>query len=225
MTHHLPLKVRDTLLVLSMWCCKKVAYRVEREKAYLLEIIKKTPRFTARHYRHSFKKAIDSKVFGKRFFSHMFISRSQLARLCVQHKEPLPKFWFPDNEKYPHDTTSDLADEISVGGRYQLVLIYDDTVKPLGEPENKQPIVATVNSNAVKAAHAKHARMNAIKAKFIDFYQAEGRHFSNRTDAAKQFFDALDERQEKLLFEHRDAAINTLLGGLRTHLRQAKSSE
>ena len=154
MTHQLPLKVRDSLLVLSMWCCNKVAYRVEREKEYLYEALKKTPRFTARHYRHSFKKAIDSKVFGKRFFSNMFISRSQLARQCLAHNEPLPEFWFPDNEKYPYDMTSDLSDEISVDGRYKLILIYDDTVMDSDETENEQPIPVTVGSNAVTRSAA-----------------------------------------------------------------------
>ncbi len=224
-THQLPLVVSHTLQVLSMWCGKKVAYRVEREKAYLLELIGHAPRFTARHYRQTFKKAIDNKVFGKRFFSNMFISRSQLARLCVAYNEPLPEFWFPDNEKHPYDMDGDLADEVSVDGRYVLVMIYDDTAKPCDETVKEQPIVTTVSSNAVKAARAKHAHRNAIKEKFINFYQAEGSNFSTRTAAAEQFFDLLDEKQEKLLFEHRDAAINTLLGGLRTHLKQAKTSK
>jgi len=222
MTHQLPLKVRDTLLVLSMWCGKKVAYRVEREKAYLVEIFKKTPRFTARHYRHSFKKAIDSKVFGKRFFSNIFISRSQLARQCVAHNEPLPKFWFPDNEKYPYDMTSDLVDEISVDGRYKLVLIYDDTVKPSDESENEQPIAVTVGSNAVKAAQASHAATNAIKDRFIRFFGDEGKNYPSKNAAVAQFYDMLDDIKEKTLFAHREAAVRTLLDALRAYKKQAK---
>lgn len=86
-THNLPLKVRDTLLVLSMNFGKKLSLRAEQNKAYLLEILNQAPRFTARHYRQTFNKSIDSKVFGKRFFSNMFVTRSQLGRWCVKHKE------------------------------------------------------------------------------------------------------------------------------------------
>lgn len=221
-THQLPLVVRHTLQVLSMWCGKKVAYRIEREKTLKMEILKEAPRFTARHYRQAFKKAIDNKVFGKRFFSNMFISRSQLARLCVTHNEPLPKFWFPDNEKYPYDKNSDLADEVSVGGRYKLILLYDDTEKPVGETVNEQPIVATVNQNALKAAQASHAAMNDIKKRFISFFEDEGNTSHSKKAAAGNFFDNLDEYEEQLLFAHRDAAIRTLLDALRSHKKKAK---
>ncbi len=147
-THNLPLRVRDTLLVLAMWCGKKLAYRVESEKAYQIEVLKQAARFTPRHYRHSIQKAIDSKVFGKRLFSNMHVSRSQLARLCVSHNQPLPEFWFPDNEKYPYDATGDLADETTVGGRFKLILLYDDTKADAQAPE--QPITATVGDNVAK---------------------------------------------------------------------------
>lgn len=224
-THHLPLKVRDTLLVLSMTYSKKLSLRVEVEKAYLLELIGHAPRFTARHYKQSFKKAIDNKIFGKQFFSRMFLTRSQLARWCVEHNEPLPKFWFPDNEKFPYDATSDLADEITVGGRYKVMMLYDDTVKPSSEASHNQPIVATVNENAVKAANAKHARRNAIKARFINFYQSEGSNYPHRTTSAEHFFESLDDKQEKLLFDNKEAAIRTLLDALRTHLKEANPSK
>lgn len=222
MTHQLPLKVRDTLMVLSTWCGKKVAFRVEREKAYLQEILKKTPRFTARHYRHSFKKAIDNKVFGKRFFSNMFISRSQLARQCVAHNESLPKFWFPDNEKYPYDTTGDLNDEVSVGGRYKLILIYDDTEKPSDKSKNEQPIAVTVGSNAVKAAQASHAATNAIKDRFIRFFSEEGQNCPSKKAAAEYFYNTLLEMREQLLFVSKDAAIRTLLDALRANKKKTK---
>lgn len=169
-THHLPLKVSDALLVLSMEYGSSLNLRVEQDKAYLLEIINKAPRFTARHYRHSFKKAIDRKVFGKRFYSKIYLSRSQLARWCINNNEPLPKFWFPDNDKFPYIAEGDLSDEISMGGRYKVQLLYDDRVKPSGEPSQEQLIVATVNENAIRAANAKHASRNAIKARFIGFY-------------------------------------------------------
>lgn len=224
-THHLPLKVRDTLLVLSMTYSKKLSVRVEVEKAYLLELIGHAPRFTARHYKQSFKKAMDNKIFGKQFYSRMFLTRSQLARWCVEHNEPLPKFWFPDNEKFPYDATGDLADEITVGGRYKVMMLYDDTVKPSSEASQDQPIVATVNENAVKAANAKHASRNAIKSRFISFYQSEGSNHPSKTASAEHFYDSLDDKQEKLLFENKDAAIRTLLDALRAHLKEANPSK
>lgn len=100
-THQLPLKVRDTLLVLSMSYSKKLNIRVEHDKSLLLEALGYTRRFTTRHYRQAFKKSIDKKTFGKRFYSHMFLSRSQLAKWCIDNKESLPKFWFPDNDSHP----------------------------------------------------------------------------------------------------------------------------
>lgn len=75
-THHLPLKVRDTLLVLSMGFGNKLSLRVEHHKAYILELMNYAPRLTARHYRTAFKRAIDSKVFGKQFFSKGCVRKS-----------------------------------------------------------------------------------------------------------------------------------------------------
>lgn len=223
-THDLPLKVRDTLLVLSMSYSKKLSIRVEQDKAYLLEIYNKANRVTSRHYRQTFKKAIDNKVFGKRFYSKMFVSRSQLARWCVKHNEPLPKFWFPDNDKYPYDAEGDISDEITVNGRYKVMLLYDDTAKSSGEPSQDQPIVATVNSNAMKAAQAKHAPMNDVKSRFISFYLAEGAQFPNRAESARHFFDSLDQK-DSYLFTSKETATRTLLSALREHLRNSKVSE
>ena len=167
-THHLPLKVRDTLLVFSQEFGNSLSIRVEQDQAYKLEIYTAAPKFTARHYRHSFKKAIDRKVFGKRFFSNMFITRSQLARWCISKNEPLPKFWFPDNDKFPYKAEGDLTDEITANGRYKVQLLYDDRKKPANsKAPQEQPIATTVNENAVKAAKASHAATNAIKERFI----------------------------------------------------------
>lgn len=222
-THKLPLKVRDTLLVLAGWCGKKLAYRVEHDKAYKYEIYKQAPRFTARHYRHTIQKAIDNKVFGKRFFSHMYISRSQLARLCVANNQPLPEFWFPDNEKFPYSAIGDISDETTVDGRYKLILIYDDTEPSTADTENEQVTAATVSSNAVKAAQASHAPTNAIKDRFIHFFfSEEGQNCPSKKAAAEYFYDTLHETQEKLLFANREAAVRTLLDALRSHQKKAK---
>lgn len=182
-----------------------------------MEILKELPRYTARHYRHTIKKSIDSKVFGKRFFSNMHVSRSQLARLCVSHNEPLPEFWFPDNEKYPYVASGDISEETTLGGRYQLVLIYDDTKPTANDTENNQETAATVSSNAVKAAQASHAATNAIKDRFIQFFTNEGESHLSKKAAAEYFFDMLDDRKEKTFFAHREAAVRTLLDALRTH--------
>lgn len=222
-THHLPLKVRDTLLVFSMEFGSSLSIRVEQDKAYKLEIYKAAPKLTARHYRHSFKKAIDNKVFGKRFFSNMFITRSQLARWCISKNEPLPKFWFPDNDKFPYIAEGDLTDEITANGRYRVQLLYDDRKKPSSsEAPQEQPIVATVNENAVKAAQASHAATNAIKDEFIRFFSEEGKNCPSKKAAAEYFYDTLHDTQEKLLFANGEAAVRTLLDALRSHQKKAK---
>lgn len=222
-THHLPLKVRDTLLVFSQEFGSSLSIRVEQDQAYKLEIYKAAPKLTARHYRHSFKKAIDRKVFGKRFFSNMFITRSQLARWCISKNEPLPKFWFPDNDKFPYNADGDLTDEITANGRYKVQLLYDDRMKPSdNKSPQEQPIVATVNENAVKAAQASHAATNAIKDRFIQFFGEEGQNCPSKKGAAEYFFDTLIETKEQLLFASRDAAVRTLLNALRANKNKSK---
>lgn len=223
-THHLPLKVRDTLLVLSMAYSKKLNIRVEQDRAYLLGLIGRAQRFTARHYRHTFKKSIDKKVFGKRFYSNILLTRSQLAQWCIDHNEQLPEFWFPDNDKHPYDlTTENLKEEMSTDGRYKLMLLYDDTKKKDEESSVKQSCAATVSSNAAKAANAKHAETNAIKARFIEFYVAEGKQYPSRAAASRHFFDSLEKRQ-RLRFSSRETATRTFLEALRKHEKKSKSS-
>jgi hypothetical protein len=222
-THHLPLKVRDTLLVFATEFGSSLNIRVEQSKAYLLEAINHAPRLTARHYRHSFKKSIESKVFGKRFFSKMYLTRSQLARWCLNNNEELPKFWFPDNDKFPYIAEGDLSNEITAGGRYKVQLLYDDRPKPSSSAApQEQPIAATVNENAVKAAQASHAATNAIKDRFIHFFNEEGQNCPSKKAAAEYFFDTLHETQEKLLFSNREAAVRTLLDALRAHKKKTK---
>lgn len=91
--------------------------------------------------------------------------------------------------------------------------------------KDEPPPADTVVSNATKAANAKNAPKNAIKARFVSFFKIEGDNHPNKKAAAEHFFDSLDEKQEKLLFDHKDAAIRTLLNGLRDHLKEAKPSK
>lgn len=218
-THSLPLNVRDTLLVLATSYSKKLFLRVDKEKLFMLDVYNKSARLTGRHYRQSFKRAIDNKVFGKRFFSNMFITRSQLAHWCIEHKEPMPKFWFPDNEKFPYETKDQLTDEITVGGRYKLVLLYDYSDKP--ELVSEQLInsgAATVNENAIKAANAKHASTNALKSDFYKFYLSNTDHYASKADSARNFFKSLSFK-EQLLFTNEETATRTFTDGLRKFLK------
>lgn len=218
-THNLPLKVRDTLLVLATSYSKKLFLRVDKEKLFMLDVYNKSARLTGRHYRHTFKKAIDNKVFGKRFFSNMFVTRSQLAHWCLEHKEPMPKFWFPDNEKFPYETKDQLTDEITVGGRYKLVLLYDYSDKPqLDSEKQTNSGAATVNENAIKAANAKHASTNALKSNFYNFYLSNTDQFASKADSARKFFKSLSSK-EQLLFTNEETATRTFTDGLREFLK------
>lgn len=223
-THDVPLDVRDVLLVLSMSFGNKISLRAEHDKAYLLEIANAAPRFTARHYRHTIRKAIDSKVFGKRFFSNLFLSRSQLGRWCIDHKEPLPVFWFPDNDKYPFSESGDLSHEITANGRFKVQLLYDDTMSSAMAADQVQgtiePVTATVNQNAVKAARAKHAPTNAIKERFVQFFLENGAGYQSKIAAAEYFFEQLGKK-EQLLFSGKGPAVRTLLD----RLREARDEE
>lgn len=224
-THSLPLNVRDTLLVLATSYSKKLFLRVDKEKLFMLDVYNKSARLTGRHYRHTFKKAIDNKVFGKRFFSNMFITRSQLAHWCIEHKESMPKFWFPDNEKFPYQPAGDLQDEITVGGRYKLVLLYDYSEKSNQEPQQPHTSgVATVSENAVKAANMKHASTNLIKSRFIDFNLTRAAEFSSKAESARIFFDSL-ESKERLLFVSKESAVRTFTDALRQHLNDYETQK
>lgn len=97
-----------------------------------------------------------------------------------------------------------------------------DSFKPTSTSPSltdEQAITVTVTSNASKAANAKHAQRNAIKQRFIEFYQSNSNNFTSKKAAALHFFDSLDKKQEQLLFDHRDAAIRTLLDALRDFLK------
>lgn len=225
--HDIPLEVRDTLLVISQGIRKKLSLRVEHDKAYLLEFAKMAPRFTARHYRHTIEKAHDTKIFGKRFFERMLMSRSQLGRWCQSHNEPLPEFWFPDNEKYPFKETGDISDEITENGRYRVQLLYDDTIAEsmslAGQSQSQvEPVIASVNENALKAAQAKHAQTNAIKDRFVAFFKENGGSYKSRKAVAEFFFDNRLDKREQLQFARKEAAVRTLLDGLRADLKQGQ---
>jgi hypothetical protein len=82
--------------------------------------------------------------------------------------------------------------------------------------EAKQAVVVSVSSNAVKAANAKHAATNAIKSRFISFYQEKGAHHLSKTAAARYFFDSLVGK-EQFLFNSRETATRAFLDALRNH--------
>ena len=218
-THSLPLNVRDTLLVLATSYSKKLFLRVDKEKLFMLDVYNKSARLTGRHYRQSFKKAIDNKIFGKRFFSNMFITRSQLAHWCIDNNESLPKFWFPDNAKFPFESASNLQDEITVGGRYKLILLYDysENIDKASKQEASRGVV-TVSENAVRAANAKHASMNAVKSRFIDFYISNKLEFTSKAQTSRNFFDSLPSK-EQLLFASKESAVRTFTDALREYLK------
>jgi hypothetical protein len=102
-----------------------------------------------------------------------------------------------------------------------------DSLQPKATTDNQleeKPVDVTVTNNASKAANVKHARINAIKEKFISFYQAESMQFRTIKAAAGHFFDLLDEKQEQLMFTSRDTAIRTLQDALRDFRKSSNSS-
>lgn len=142
---------------------------------------------------------------------------------CLLSEPSLEDFALSSNESRIAKEVDELPNVLRYIEEHNLESLI--TEKPADEPTNEQPIVATVSSNAVKAANVKHAPKNAIKEKFIQFYQTDGSKFSGRRAAATHFFDSLDEKQEKLQFNSKDAAIRTLLDALRKHLKKEKPSE
>lgn len=221
-THQIPLKVRDTLLVLIKTPNKKFSVFVEKRNAYLLKLFRCIQEICTESFLQNLQKSIDQKAFDKRLFNGMFLTRNALARWCIENNEPLPKFWFPDNNKYPYDLDDD--EEIENSERYKFLVVYDGTKKADSELEVKQPTPITVNNNATKAAKAKHAPTNAIKDKFISFYQIEGNKYPSKTAAAKHFFNSLDKQKEQLLFNTCETAKRALLEALREYEKQIKSS-
>lgn len=220
-THQIPLKVRDTLLVLIKNPNKKFIVYVEKRRAYLLKILSYIQEICTESFLQNLQNSIDKKVFDRRLFDSMLLTRNALARWCIENNEPLPKFWFPDNNKYPYDL--DDHEEIEDSWRYKFLVVHDGTKKTDSKLEVKQSTPITVNNNAAKAAKAKHAPTNAIKGRFINFYQIEGNKYPSKTAAAKHFFDSLDKQKEQLLFNSGETATRALLEALREYEKQIKS--
>ncbi|MBX3617444.1 hypothetical protein [Nitrosomonas sp.] len=218
-THQIPLEVRDTLLVLIKTPSKKFSVYVEKRNAYLFKIFRYIQEVCTESFLQNLQKSIDNKLFDKRLFNSMLITRNTLACWCIENNEPLPKFWFPDNDMYPYDLENQ---EMEGADRYEFLMVYDGVRKRDSESEVKQSVSLSVSSNAIKAARVKHAPRNAVKDRFIDYYFAEGSKHSSKAAAAIQFFCTLDKR-EQLLFDTRETATRTLLNALRKHGKQTKS--
>ncbi|SFM40109.1 hypothetical protein [Nitrosomonas communis] len=213
--HNIPLKVRDTLLVLLKTSVNaKFNVYVEKHRAYLLKLFRYIQQITTECFLQNLQESIDKKVFDKRLFNSIIVTRNALALWCIENNEPLPKFWFPDNDKYPYD----LNDEnlIEDAYRYEFLLLHDGPEKTDPGSEVKQVVSPSVSSNAAKAANAKHAGTNAIKDRFISFYLSDGGKHPDKTAAAKHFFDSLDKR-EQLLFSTSKTATRAFLEALRKH--------
>lgn len=218
-THQIPLKVRDTLLVLTKTSNTKISVFVEKHRAYLLKLFRYNQQISTECFLQNLQNSIDKKVFDKRFFNSMLMTRNELARWCIDNNEPLPKFWFPDNDKYPYDLDDE---EMEDSERYEFILIHDGTKKTGPDSVIKPKVIPTVSSNAIKAANAKHAGTNAIKDRFISFYLAESSNYPNKKATAECFFNSLDKR-EQLSFNTCETAARTFLDALRKHEKKAKS--
>ncbi len=217
-THQIPLKVRDTLLVLAKTSNNKVFVFVEKHRAYLLKLFSYIQQISTECYLQNLQESIDKKVFDKRLFNCMLMTRNELACWCIENNEPLPKFWFPDNDKYPYDLDDD---EMVDSEYYEFLLIYDGTKKTVSESIIKPNAALTVSSNAAKAANAKHAGTNALKNRFISYYLAESSKYPSKKATAEHFFNSLDKR-EQLSFNTCETATRTFLNALRKHEKQAK---
>ncbi len=218
-TQQIPLKVRDTLLVLTKTSNIRIVIFVEKDRAYLLNLFRYIQHISTECFLQNLQKSIDKKMFDKRLFDSMLMTRNELARWCIENNESLPKFWFPNNDKYPYD-----LDDVEMldSEHYEFLPIHDGTKKTAPESVIKPKVIPTVISNATKAANAKHAVTNAIKHRFINFYLAESSKYPSKKATAEYFFNSLDKR-EQLSFNTRETATRTFLGALRKHEKQAKS--
>lgn len=220
-THQIPLKVRDTLLVLIKTPDKKISVFVEKRNSFLFKLLRYVQESCTEYFLANLQKSIDKKIFDKSLFSNMFLSRNALARWCIENKEPLPKFWFPDDTRYPYDLEDDELIENSQ--RFEFLDVHDGTKKTDSVLEVKQSTPISINSNAVRAANAKHAQTNTIKSRFIIFHLSECKNYSSKKAVAEYFFATLDKR-EQLLFTSCETATRAFLDALRKHEKQVKSS-
>jgi hypothetical protein len=125
-THDISLKARDTLLVLIKKSDRRVTVFVEKQHAYLLKLLRPIQQIATEYFLQNLQESIDRKVFDKRLFNSLLMTRNQLARWCIENNEPLPKFWFPDNDKYPYDLEDN---EIEDFERYVYLLVFDGIKK------------------------------------------------------------------------------------------------
>ena len=88
----------------------------------------------------------------------------------------------------------------------------NDVVTELQEAETA---VASVSENAVRAAQASHASTNALKARFLEYFEASGKNHPTKKAAAEHFFDERLDQKERLQFANKESAMRAFLEALR----------
>ena len=75
--------------------------------------------------------------------------------------------------------------------------------------------MASVSENAVRAAQASHASTNALKARFLEYFEASGKNHPTKKAAAEHFFDERLDQKERLQFANKESAMRAFLEALR----------
>ena len=86
-THQIPLKVRDTLLVLIKAPNKQFSVFVEKRRAYLLKLLSYIQEICTESFLQNLQNSIDRKLFNKCLFNSMLMSRNTFARWCIENNE------------------------------------------------------------------------------------------------------------------------------------------
>ena len=141
--------------------------------------------------------------YDKVFLDSVYIGKDEYESLMLLHNQPLPAFWFDDDEIGYHN-------EKRVERRGEL-------------PENKiaaAPAAAKSERHS-KAAQIKHEPQKAVKEQFIAFYQAG--IFKSKAQAIRKFLPSIT-KDELNLFSA-DRVEKTLTAALTKHLVQKSSAK
>lgn len=148
--------------------------------------------------------ALDRK-YDKEFLDGVFIAKDEYEYYMLIHDQPLPSFWFDDDEIEYHDSERRKAHH-----RYEPEEVAITTQKN-SETANKRK-----STRHVQAAQKKHAPKRAVIEKFFIFYQAKSH--PSKAQAARQFLSNLPN-DERLLFSP-ERAEKTLTDALSKHLKE-----
>lgn len=251
----LPLEVQNTLRVLAAASSRALYFRCRPNTVYYQAFSDNAwaVRSIASIYQRELQRTYKLRRFKKKFLDSLTISRTALAKWCLKTHTPLPEFWFSSDDPLTWAKAEELDETaaLSHAGHFVLFPLFKKTGPATPSSETAPEETLETSSSSLEGIDAQKkilgeeisriARQNALakyeplydlKRRFIRFYLANT--FGSQTDAARRFFDSLNDQEKIDLVPSYDdnspdttppgvKAIRTLTGALR-EFKQGKNA-